>query len=102
MVEFAWPNFIHKPDLEANLRKPGQAAESKKLNESLAEKLLGLLEKGPIEGLKVMRLQLQDLTNNEVTKERMNNILKILKGKIDVREQGKGLENIYSAKLKLR
>ena len=102
VVEFAWPNFIHKPDLEANLRKPGQAAESKKLNESLAEKLLGLLEKGPIEGLKVMRLQLQDLTNNEVTKERMNNILKLLRGKIDVREQGKGLENIYSAKLKLR
>jgi hypothetical protein len=49
-----------------------------------------------------MRLQLQDLTNNEVTKERMNNILKLLRGKIDVREQGKGLENIYSAKLKLR
>ena len=102
VVEFAWPNSIHKPDLDPNLRKPGQAAESKKLNESLAEKLLGLLEKGPIEGLKVMRLQLQDLTNNEVTKERMNNILKLLRGKIDVREQGKGLENIYSAKLKLR
>ncbi len=102
VVEFAWPNFIHKPDLDPNLRKPGQAAESKKLNESLADKLLGLLEKGPIEGLKVMRLKLQDLTNNEVTKERMNNILKLLRGKIDVREQGKGLENIYSAKLKLR
>ena len=102
VVEFAWPNFIHKPDLEANLRKPGQAAESKKLNESLADKLLGLLEKGPIEGLKVMRLQLQDLTNNEVTKERMNNILKLLRGKIDVQKGGRGIENIYSAKLKLR
>jgi len=102
VVEFSWPNFIHKPDLDPNLRKPGQAAESKKLNESLAEKLLGLLEKGQIEGFNVMRLQLQDLTNNEVTKERMNNILKLLRGKIDVQKGGRGIENIYSAKLKLR
>jgi len=102
VVEFSWPNFIHKPDLEANLRKPGQAAESKKLNESLADKLLGLLEKGQIEGFNVMRLKLQDLTNNEVTKERMNNILKLLRGKIDVQKGGRGIENIYSAKLKLR
>jgi len=102
VVEFAWPNFIHKPDLEANLRKPGQAAESKKLNESLAEKLLGLLEKGQIEGFNVMRLRLQDLTNNEITKGRLKNILRLLKGKIDVQERGRGIETIYSAKLKLQ
>jgi hypothetical protein len=102
VVEFAWPNFIHKPDLEANLRKPGQAAESKKLNESLADKLLGLLEKGQIEGFNVMRLRLQDLTNNEITKGRLKNILRLLKGKIDVQERGRGIETIYSAKLKLQ
>ena len=102
VVEFSWPNFIHKPDLEANLRKPGQAAESKKLNESLADKLLGLLEKDSIMGFNVMRLKLQDLTNNEITKERLNNILKHLKGKIDIKKGSRGIENIYSAKLKLR
>tara|TARA_R110002153_G_scaffold4148_1_gene19922 strand:- start:406 stop:1566 length:1161 start_codon:yes stop_codon:yes gene_type:complete len=102
VVEFSWPNFIHKPDLEADLRKPGQAAESKKLNESLADKLLGLLEKGQIIGLNVMRLKLQDLTNNEITPRRLKNILRLLKGKIDVQEQSRGLETIYSAKLKLQ
>ena len=102
VVEFSWPNFIHKPDLEANLRKPGQAAESKKLNESLADKLLGLLEKGQIIGLNVMRIKLQDLTNNEITPRRLKNILRLLKGKIDVQEQSRGLETIYSAKLKLQ
>ena len=102
VVEFSWPNFIHKPDLEADLRKPGQAAESKKLNESLADKLLGLLEKGQIIGLNVMRIKLQDLTNNEITPRRLKNILRLLKGKIDVQEQSRGLETIYSAKLKLQ
>ena len=28
VIEFAWPNFIHKPDLEPTLRKAGQASES--------------------------------------------------------------------------
>jgi hypothetical protein len=102
VVEFSWPNFIHKPDLDPNLRKPGQAAESKKLNEHLADKLLGLLEKDSIMGFNVMRLKLQDLTNNEITKERLNNILKHLKGKIDIKKGSRGIENIYSAKLKLR
>lgn len=102
VVEFSWPNFIHKPDLDPNLRKPGQAAESKKLNESLADKLLGLLEKGQIIGFNVMRIKLQDLTNNEITPRRLKNILRLLKGKIDVQEQSRGLETIYSAKLKLQ
>jgi len=61
-----------------------------------------LLEKGQIEGFNVMRLRLQDLTNNEITKGRLKNILRLLKGKIDVQKGGRGIENIYSAKLKLR
>lgn len=98
VIEFAWPNFIHKPDLEPNLRKAGQASESKKINENLAQRLLELLEKGSIMGLNNMRLKLQGLTNNEITKERMQSILRILRGKINVLDRGKGKETIYSTK----
>ena len=98
VIEFAWPNFIHKPDLEPNLRKAGQASESKKINENLAQRLLELLEKGSIMGLNNMRLKLQGVTNNEITKERMQSILRILRGKINVLDRGKGKETIYSTK----
>lgn len=98
VIEFSWPNFIHKPDLEPNLRKAGQASESKKINENLAQRLLELLEKGSIMGLNNMRMKLQGITNNEITKERMQSILRILRGKINVLDRGKGKETIYSAK----
>ena len=98
VIEFSWPNFIHKPDLEPNLRKAGQASESKKINENLAQRLLELLEKGSIMGLNNMRMKLQGVTNNEITKERMQSILRILRGKINVLDRGKGKETIYSAK----
>jgi len=98
VIEFSWPNFIHKPDLEPNLRKAGQASESKKINENLAQRLLELLEKGSIMGLNNMRLKLQGVTNNDITKERMQSILRILRGKINVLDRGKGKETIYSTK----
>jgi len=98
VIEFAWPNFIHKPDLEPTLRKAGQASESKKINENLAQRLLELLEKGSIMGLNNMRLKLQGLTNNEITRERMKSILRVLRGKIEVTDRGKGKETIYSLK----
>ena len=98
VIEFAWPNFIHKPDLEPNLRKAGQASESKKINENLAQRLLELLEKGSIMGLNNMRMKLQGITNNDITKERMQSILRILRGKINVLDRGKGKETIYSTK----
>jgi hypothetical protein len=98
VIEFAWPNFIHKPDLEPNLRKAGQASESKKINENLAQRLLELLEKGSIMGLNNMRMKLQGVTNNDITKERMQSILRILRGKINVLDRGKGKETIYSTK----
>jgi len=98
VIEFAWPNFIHKPDLEPTLRKAGQASESKKINENLAQRLLELLEKGSIMGLNNMRIKLQASTNNEITKERMKSILRILRGKIEVTDRGKGKETIYSLK----
>lgn len=99
VVEFSWPNFIPKSDLEPTLRKAGQAAESKKINQNLAERLLELLEKGSIMGLNNMRMKLQGVTNNDITKERMKSILRILKGKIDVLDRGPGKETIYSTKL---
>ena len=98
VIEFAWPNFIYKPDLEPTLRKAGQASESKKINENLAQRLLELLEKGSIMGLNNMRIKLQASTNNEITKERMKSILRILRGKIEVTDRGKGKETIYSLK----
>jgi len=98
VIEFAWPNFIHKPDLEPTLRKAGQASESKKINENLSQRLLELLEKGSIMGLNNMRIKLQASTNNEITKERMKSILRILRGKIEVTDRGKGKETIYSLK----
>ena len=98
VIEFAWPNFIHKPDLDPTLRKAGQASESKKINENLAQRLLELLEKGSIMGLNNMRIKLQASTNNEITKERMKSILRILRGKIEVTDRGKGKETIYSLK----
>ena len=98
VIEFSWPNFIHKPDLDPTLRKAGQASESKKINENLAQRLLELLEKGSIMGLNNMRLKLQGMTNNDITKERMQSILRILRGKINVLDRGKGKETIYSAK----
>ena len=98
VIEFAWPNFIHKPDLEPTLRKAGQASESKKINENLAQRLLELLEKGSIMGLNNMRIKLQAFTNNEITRERMKSILRILRGKIEVTDRGKGKETIYSLK----
>ncbi len=51
VVEFSWPNFIHKPDLEPKLRKPGQAKENKKLNEKLSNALIELLKPNSIHGL---------------------------------------------------
>ena len=99
VVEFSWPNFIPKSDLEPTLRKAGQASESKKINQNLAERLLELLEKGSIMGLNNMRMKLQGVTNNDITKERMKSILRILKGKIDILDRGPGKETIYSTKL---
>ena len=51
VIEFSWPNFIHKPDLEPNLRKAGQASENKKLNTHLAEKTLEILKRNSVMGL---------------------------------------------------
>ena len=49
-------------------------------------------------GLNNMRIKLQASTNNEITRERMKSILRILRGKIEVTDRGKGKETIYSLK----
>ena len=99
VVEFSWPNFIHKPDLEPTLRKAGQASESKKLNANLAEKTLEILKKNSVMGLQNLASELSKQTNNTITKDKMRTIIRLLRGKIDFQDRGPGKETIYSAKL---
>ena len=99
MIEFAWPNFIHKPDLDPTLRKAGQASENKKLNAHLAEKTLEILKQNSVMGLQNLTNKLADQTNNPISKDKMRTILRLLKGKIEVQDRGPGKETIYSARL---
>ena len=99
VIEFAWPNFIHKPDLDPTLRKAGQASENKKLNAHLAEKTLDILKKNSVMGLQNLTNKLADQTNNPISKDKMRTILRLLKGKIEVQDRGPGKETIYSARL---
>ena len=99
VIEFAWPNFIHKPDLDPTLRKAGQASENKKLNAHLAEKTLEILKQNSVMGLQNLTNKLADQTNNPISKDKMRTILRLLKGKIEVQDRGPGKETIYSARL---
>ena len=101
VVEFSWPNFIHKPDLEPTLRKAGQASENRKVVDNLANRALELLEKGPITGKNLFIDKLEEGTNLEITERRMQSIINKIKSKIDV-QPGPNNMNIYSLKLKLR
>ena len=105
VLEFSaetFPLFHHKPDLEAKFRKPGQTSTiQKKINEGLCEKFLTLLKDKPICGKKKAMELLQEQTNNEVTKERMDKILSMTKAQIEIEKNGPNNSNIYSLKLKL-
>ena len=99
VIEFSWPNFIHKPDLDPTLRKAGQASENKKLNTHLAEKTLEILKINSVMGLQNLTNKLSDQTNNPISKDKMRTILRMLKGKIEIQDRGPGKETIYSTRL---
>jgi len=99
VVEFSWPNFIHKTDLEPTLRKAGQASENRKLNAYLAEKTLEILKKDSVMGLQKLADKLSEQTDNPISKDKMRTVLRLLKGKIDAQDRGPGKEIIYSVKL---
>ena len=105
VLEFSadtFPLFQHKPDLEAKFRKPGQTSSiQKKINEALCEKFLELLKDKPIAGKNKAIELLQEQTNNEVTRERFDKILKMTKDQIEVEKNGPNNSNTYSLKLKL-
>ena len=106
VLEFSaetFPLFEHKPDLEAKFRKPGQTSSiQKKINEALCDKFLELLKDKPIAGKNRAIELLQKQTNNEVTRERFDKILKMTKDQIDIEKNGPNNSNTYSLKLKLK
>lgn len=106
VLEFSaetFPLFEHKPDLEAKFRKPGQTSSiQKKINEALCDKFLELLKDKPIAGKNKAIELLQEQTNNEVTRERFDKILKMTKDQIEVEKNGPNNSNTYSLKLKLK
>jgi hypothetical protein len=96
VVEFSWPNFIHKPDLEPKLRKAGQSKESKRLNDKLSNALIELLKPNSIHGLNKLRKLLQDKTGESIGDKKMDKILLISKNHISVHKTENGVGNIYS------
>jgi hypothetical protein len=95
VVEFSWPNFIHKPDMEPKLRKPGQTKESKKLNEKLSTALIEILKPNSIMGLNNLRTKLEEKTGEEIHPNKLRNLIKKTKNISELKTQ-KGKENIYS------
>ena len=96
VVEFEWPNFVHKPDLEPKLRKPGQSKEIQRVNEKLSNALIELLKPNSIHGLNNLRKLLQDKTGESIGDKKMDKILLISKNHISVHKTENGVGNIYS------
>jgi hypothetical protein len=95
VVEFSWPNFIHKPDMEPKLRKPGQTKESKILNDKLSTALIEILKPNSIMGLNNLRTKLEEKTGEEIHPNKLRNLIKKTKNISELKTQ-KGKENIYS------
>jgi hypothetical protein len=96
VVEFEWPNFVHKPELEPKLRKPGQSKEIQRVNEKLSNALIELLKPNSIHGLNNLRKLLQDKTGESIGDKKMDKILLISKNHISVHKTENGVGNIYS------
>ena len=98
VVEFEWPNFVHKPDMEPKLRKPGQAKESKRLmlNEKLSTALIDILKANSVDGLEKLRQKLQEKTDESIGEKKMNTIMQLCKDNISVHITENGYGNIYS------
>jgi len=95
VVEFSWPNFIHKPDLEPKLRKAGQSKAKKDRLNKLSDALVELLKPNSIMGLNNLRNKLEEATKEEIHPDTIRNLIK-KDDRIGVQIRGKGLENIYS------
>lgn len=95
VVEFSWPNFIHKPDMEPKLRKPGQTKENKLLNDKLSTALIELLKPNSIMGLNNLRTKLEEKTGEEIHPNKLRNLIKKTNNISELKTQ-KGKENIYS------
>jgi archaellum biogenesis ATPase FlaH len=95
VVEFSWPNFIHKPDMEPKLRKPGQTKESKRLNDKLTTALIELLKPNSIMGLNNLRNKLEEKTGEQIHPDKLRNLIKKTRNISELKTQ-KGKENIYS------
>lgn len=95
VVEFSWPNFIHKPDMEPKLRKPGQTKAKKDRLNKLSDALVELLKPNSIMGLNNLRTKLEEATKEEIHPDTIRNLIK-KDDRISVQIRGKGLENIYS------
>jgi len=95
VVEFSWPNFIHKPDMEPKLRKPGQTIESKRLNDKLSDSLIEILKPHSIIGLNKLRLKLEEATDEQIHPDKLRNLIKKSRNISELKTQ-KGKENIYS------
>jgi hypothetical protein len=96
VVEFSWPNFIHKPDMEPKLRKPGQTKESKKLNEKLSTALIEILKTNSVEGHEKLRQKLEEKTKEIIKDKKFETIMGICKKNISVHITKNGFPNIYS------
>ena len=96
VVEFSWPNFIHKPDMEPKLRKPGQTKESKKLNEKLSTALIEILKTNSVEGQEKLRQKLEEKTKEVIKEKKFETIMGICKKNISVHITKNGFPNIYS------
>ena len=95
VVEFSWPNFIHKPDMEPKLRKPGQTKETKRLNDKLTTALIELLKPNSIMGLNNLRDKLEEKTGEQIHPDKLRNLIKKTKNISELKTQ-KGKKNIYS------
>jgi archaellum biogenesis ATPase FlaH len=95
VVEFSWPNFVHKPDMEPKLRKPGQSKAKKDRLNKLSDALVELLKPNSIMGLNNLRNKLEEATKEEIHPDTIRKLIK-KDDRIGVQIRGKGLENIYS------
>ena len=99
VLEFSWPNFITKSDLEPTLRKAGQAAENRRANELLADTLIRelKLQTRKIESQTKLIELLQKVTNRPINKVNIQSIIKACGDRIVQEKQGNGNPTLYSA-----
>ena len=77
VIEFAWPNFIYKPDLEPTLRKAGKSAENKRINQGHADTLVEILQDKSLSGIRAVKNALFDKTGISMGFDRVQKIISI-------------------------